>query len=185
MATHSSILAWRIPGTAEPGGLPSLGSHRVGHDWSNLAAAAAEYSYFPQWLSSKELSCIAGDAEDVGLIPGSGKSPGGRNGNLLHYSCLESPMDRSYNSWAHKERDTTELWNKENIHIFDFTRHCYVDLVNSGSLSVVSDSLQFHGLYSLALLRGIFPTQGSNPGLPHCRRILYQLSHKGSPRILE
>jgi len=41
MATHSSILAWRIPGTGEPGGLPSLGSHRVGHDWSDLAAAAA------------------------------------------------------------------------------------------------------------------------------------------------
>ena len=40
MATHSSVLAWRIPGTAEPGGLPSLGSHRVGHDWSDLAAAA-------------------------------------------------------------------------------------------------------------------------------------------------
>ena len=39
MATHSSVLAWRIPGTWEPGGLPSLGSHRVGHDWSNLAAA--------------------------------------------------------------------------------------------------------------------------------------------------
>ena len=41
MATHSSVLAWRIPGTGEPGGLPSMGSHRVGHDWSNLAAAAA------------------------------------------------------------------------------------------------------------------------------------------------
>ena len=39
MATHSSVLAWRIPGTGEPGGLPSMGSHRVGHDWSNLAAA--------------------------------------------------------------------------------------------------------------------------------------------------
>ena len=38
---------------------------------------------------------------------------------------------------------------------------------------------------SLSLLQGIFPTQGSNPGLPHCRWILYQLSHKGSPRILE
>ena len=38
---------------------------------------------------------------------------------------------------------------------------------------------------SLALLQGIFPTQGSNPGLLHCRQILYQLSHKGSPRILE
>ena len=41
MATHSSVLALRIPGTGEPGGLPSTGSHRVGHDWSDLAAAAA------------------------------------------------------------------------------------------------------------------------------------------------
>ena len=41
MATHSSVLDWRIPGTGEPGGLPSMGSHRVGHDWSDLAAAAA------------------------------------------------------------------------------------------------------------------------------------------------
>ena len=41
MATHSSILAWRIPGTEEPGGLLSMGWHRVGHDWSDLAAAAA------------------------------------------------------------------------------------------------------------------------------------------------
>ena len=43
MATHSSVLAWRIPGTGEPGGLPSLGSHGVGHDWSDLAAAAAAH----------------------------------------------------------------------------------------------------------------------------------------------
>ena len=41
------------------------------------------------------------------------------------------------------------------------------------------------GVDSFSLLQGIFPTQGSNPDLPHCRRILYQLSHKGSPRILE
>ena len=41
MATHSSVLAWRIPGTGEPGGLPSMGLHRVGHGWSDLAAAAA------------------------------------------------------------------------------------------------------------------------------------------------
>ena len=41
MATHSSVLAWRIPGTGKPGGLPSMRSHRVGHDWSDLAAAAA------------------------------------------------------------------------------------------------------------------------------------------------
>ena len=66
------------------------------------------------------------------------------------------------------------------------------------SHSVAFDYLQTHGLYSpwnspgqntgvdsLSLLQGIFPTQGSNPGLLHCRQILYQLSHKGSPRILE
>ena len=41
MATHSSIFAWRIPGMEEPGGLPSVGLHRVRHDWSDLAAAAA------------------------------------------------------------------------------------------------------------------------------------------------
>ena len=68
----------------------------------------------------------------------------------------------------------------------------------SESCSVTSDSLQLYALYSpwnspgqntgvgsLSLLQGIFPTQGLNPGLPHCRQILYQLSHKGSPRILE
>ena len=67
----------------------------------------------------------------------------------------------------------------------------------SESRSVMSDSLRPHGLHrpwnspgqntrvgSLSLLQGIFPPQGSNPGLPHCRQILYQLSHKGSPRIL-
>ena len=66
------------------------------------------------------------------------------------------------------------------------------------SHSVVSNSLRPHGRYSpwnspgqntgvgsLSLLQGIFPTQGLNPGLLHCRQILYQLSHKGSPRILE
>ena len=44
MTTHSCILAWRIPGTEEPGGLPSMGLHRAGHDWSDLAAAAATTS---------------------------------------------------------------------------------------------------------------------------------------------
>ena len=69
--------------------------------------------------------------------------------------------------------------------------------LESESCSVVSDSLQHHGPYSpwnspsqntgvgsLSLLQGIFPTQELNPGLLHCWRILYQLSHKGSPRIL-
>ena len=49
MATHSSVLAWRIPGTGEPGGLPSMGSHRVGHDWNDLAAAAAAAAQYIMW----------------------------------------------------------------------------------------------------------------------------------------
>ena len=50
MATHSSVLAWRIPGTAEPGGLPFVGSHRVRHDWSDLAAAAAASFFLELFL---------------------------------------------------------------------------------------------------------------------------------------
>ena len=50
MATHSSVLAWRIPGTGEPGALPSMGSHRVGHNWSDLAAAAAADPYLQAFL---------------------------------------------------------------------------------------------------------------------------------------
>ena len=57
MATHSSVLAWRIPGIGEPGGLPSMGSHRVGHDWSDLAAADSilkgSHYFADQGLSSQ------------------------------------------------------------------------------------------------------------------------------------
>ena len=53
MAARSSVLAWRIPGTGEPGGLRSMGSHRVGHDWSDLAAAAAAASPYKQITRKK------------------------------------------------------------------------------------------------------------------------------------
>ena len=55
MATHSSVLAWRIPGMGEPGGLPSMRSHRVRHDWSNLAAAAVFLSNlnYEEYMSRK------------------------------------------------------------------------------------------------------------------------------------
>ena len=60
MATHSSALAWRIPGTEEPGGLPSMGSHRVRYDWSDLAAAAEEND-FPLQYFCLESSMDRGD----------------------------------------------------------------------------------------------------------------------------
>ena len=55
MATHSSVLVWRIPGTGEPGGLPSMGSHRVGHDWSDLAAAYTSNEYDINFLRKTHL----------------------------------------------------------------------------------------------------------------------------------
>ena len=65
MATHSSVLAWRIPGTGKPGGLPSMGLHRVRDDWSDLAAAAAEEArefqkniYFCSIGYAKAFDCV-------------------------------------------------------------------------------------------------------------------------------
>ena len=63
MAIHSSVLAWRIPGMGEPGGLPSMGSRRVGNDWSDLAAAAAAIPFSrgsSQPRYQTQVSCIAG-----------------------------------------------------------------------------------------------------------------------------
>ena len=72
MATHSSVLAWRIPGKGEPGGPPSMGSHRVGRD-----LAAVNELGFPGSSAGKESTCHAGDS---GLIPGLERSPGEGNG---------------------------------------------------------------------------------------------------------
>ena len=120
MATLSSILAWRIPGMGEPGGLPSMGSHRVGHHWNDLAAAAAaapikekkcirllDKGHFIQvYCSRKEgldltplklrASLVAQRLKRLPGMPDTwvGRSPGEGNGNPLQYSCLENPMDR-------------------------------------------------------------------------------------------
>ena len=84
----------------------------------------------------------------------------------------------------------------ETLHL-KLKQHCQLK-IESESCSAVSYSFQTHELYSpwnspgqntrvgsLFLLQGFFPTQGSNPSHPHCRWILYQLNHQGSPRILE
>ena len=82
MASHSSVLAWRIPGMGEPGGLPSLGSHRVGQDRSDLAAAALilniQVSFIKlqkavaRWLSGKKSTY---QCRKYGLDPWVGKIP--------------------------------------------------------------------------------------------------------------
>ena len=73
MATHSRVLAWRIPGTAEPGGLPSMGSPRVGHDWSDLAATAQEEREreADDLFEKKELKTSLAWERNKHLVPGS------------------------------------------------------------------------------------------------------------------
>ena len=123
MATHSSILTWKISCTEEPGGLQSMGLQRVGHD---LATEHACLRYLINLLSSK--------------VP-----------------------------W----------WKKVKV-----TQLCPT-LCDPGLYTPWNSLGQNTGVGSLSLLQGIFPTQGSNSGLPHSRWLLYQLSHKRSPRILE
>ena len=91
----SSVLAWRIPGMGESGGLPSLGSHRIGHDWSDLAAAG---SWGP--LSYGHLVRSAGTKLDLWLVPEGESGPVGLNSlsvesDAISQSCLTlcNPLD--------------------------------------------------------------------------------------------
>ena len=84
MATHSSVFAWRIPGTGEPGGLPSMRSHRVGHDWSDLAAddlkMKTQVNLFVVTSHKKP-------AQAPGLIsPTKGQTPEARRRTILHFA---------------------------------------------------------------------------------------------------
>ena len=134
-------------------------------------------------LVVKSLPNNAGDFRDAYSIPGWGRSPGGGHSNSLQYSCQENPCGQR------------SLVNYSPCAVF--------------SVSVMSHSLQPHGPHGLqstrllcpwrfsrdslkntgvgchALLQGIFPTQGSSPGLSHWRWILYGLGHQGSPTVLE
>ena len=98
MASHSSILAWRIPRTEEPGGLQSTGSQRVGHDWATSLQVTEQQQHcpsgFPGSTSGKDLPANAGDIRDVSSLPGLGRALGGGRGNPLQYPCLENPMGR-------------------------------------------------------------------------------------------
>ena len=68
MATHSSVLAWRIPGMGEPRGLPSMGLHRVRHDWSDLASAPT-LSHFWKYQGSIVVYHLGGRGEHLRLLP--------------------------------------------------------------------------------------------------------------------
>ena len=159
MATHSSVLAWRILGTGEPGGLSSMGSHRVRHDWNDLAAAAPgkisiEIKMVLTWARFLQMTVIT--------------------------AIFVVPTKTITQKYIIKEK---RKWNST------------LAIVWKWSCSVVSDSLWPHGHQAppstgfsrqeywsglLFLLQGTSWPRDRTQGLPHCRQMLYRLSHQGS-----
>ena len=120
-ATHPSVLAWRIPGTAEPGGLQSMGSHRVGHDWSDLAAAVQlTHTRTRTHGTSHVVPAVKNPPANEGYIRdrhrlnprGQGRFPGGRAWQPAPvFLPGESRRQRSlagYCPWSCKESDRTK-----------------------------------------------------------------------------
>ena len=178
MAMHSSVLAWRIPGTAEPGGLPSLESHRVGHDWSDLAAAAVGVRHFHNyWRKCKfEKTLRTSNAHILGISNFTFR-------NLFwRYTCMHSWETVHVQDYSYSIACNSNLVVKVKVKVaqscptlcnpMDYTVH---PILWARILEWVANSL----------LQGIFSTEGLNQGLPYCKQILYQLSHQESPGILE
>ena len=149
MATHSSTLAWKIPRMEEPGRLQSMGSQRAGHNWATSLHFTSEEIKKNQYIMNNSINEIKNTLE-------------GTNSRITEAEDRISEVEDRKWKW---------------------------------SCSVISDALQPHGLQPPRLLRtwdfpgkstgvgchfllqGTFPTQGSNPGLLHCRQTLYPLSH--------
>ena len=109
MAAHSSILAWKIPWTEEPGRLQSMGSHRVRHK-----GITDPLVVFPATsLVVQMVNASAYNSGDLGSIPGSERSPGEGNGNPLQYSCLENPIDRE--TWLATIHEVTKSWTRPSL----------------------------------------------------------------------
>ena len=154
MATHSSILAWRIPWTGEPGGLQSMGWQRVRHDWKHLACIPVSCNYFDEslWVVTSQK-----------LFKGILILPIFLNNSLVSHITLVWLL----HIFSVKESESESQWYSTVCNLMDYTLHGILQAKNTG-------------VGSLSLLQRIFPTQGLNPGLPHFRQIRDQLSYQGS-----
>ena len=106
--TRSSVLAWRIPGTVEPDGLPSMGSHRVGHDWSDLAAAA------DAWVSHGRTGHDIVLEENFDLIPATL--------NHTKYKCF--PLTNKQLQNRGLTQHFSDWFSGWSLNIFDHEPHC-------------------------------------------------------------
>ena len=209
MATPSSILAWRIPWTEEPGGLRSLGLQRVRHSlvtkhtapiWLRPWTLNTSFSLLSfEGKRSRErprpirLPCFVIDDFWSGLHALISQVTNMSAGSWWGYlpSTVFTPYFTSFLSPSSSSLTPT-LWSQFFLALLCCAVLCLVTqscptLCNpmdcSPEGSCVRGILQERILEWVAIpfLQGTFPTQGLNQGLPHCRQILYQLSHQGSP----
>ena len=110
MATHSSILAWRIPWAEEPGELQSMGSQRGRHDWVTKLSTGSLWDSQGA-LVVKNPPANAGDVRDVGWIPRSERSPRGGHRNPLQYSFMENSLKRG--DWHATVHGVTKSWTQK------------------------------------------------------------------------
>ena len=162
MATRSSVLAWRIPGTGEPGGLPSMGSHRIGHDWSHLAAAADD----------KESTCNARDPVRSLYQEDPLEKGMATHSNILAWRIPWTEEPGSYSPWGQKVSDTTEQLS---------TAQHSTDCSLPGSSDYRISQARILGVGCHFLLWDIFLDQRSNPGLLHWQVCSLPLSHQSKP----
>ena len=140
MATHSSVLAWRIPRTGEPGGLPSMGLHRVGHDWSNLAAAEIIFSFAFYQLHVDFQFCLE---FSMCAFLSSSVSLGVRLGLSINNHIKKSSLDQTVTClYSHREQpfvDASNLW-EERAHLELEVGEVYVCFLFSGDcpLGIIS-----------------------------------------------
>ena len=187
-----------------------MGSRRVRHDWATSLSLFTFMHWRRKWQPTPVF--LPGESQGQGTCwaafygvaqsqtrlkwlssSSSSKEKKERKYTIRKNTILKHGQDSSKNKWLNCKWTRFQFFEKERM-----IEGLFAQLVQwkseSETLSVMSDPLRPHGLYSpwnspgqnpgvgsLSLLQGIFPTQGSNPGLPHCRQILCQLSHKGSP----
>ena len=157
MATHSSVLAWRIPGTGEPGGLPSMGSHRVGHDLSGLAAVVA--AGFSQGTPNRNIWIYNIKMCMLYIL---------YNINKQYLVVFNSNLSIALGGLVVLVAKCVWLLQPHGLQPARFL--CPWDSLGKNT-----------GVGCHFLLQGTFLTQGSNPGLLWCRQIPYQLSYKEAP----
>ena len=150
MATHSTIIAWRIPWTEEPVGLQSIELHRVGHDWRQMQIILALSPAKRSWEKSPCVSVL------LFIKLGSWSRSVILKMFMQLRACKLSPF-------SHVLLFAT-LWT-----------------VPARLLCPWDSPGKNTGVGSYSLLQEIFPTQGSNPGLPYCGQIVHRLSHQGIP----